>query len=323
MYRSGRVEGALATAAANCSSSRPRSAGTPCDPVAAQSGTERLEEPVLPEEGGEEGSDRHLLTVARLLRIKGVDRVRDLVAGAAAWPARAGDGHREAAQDECLGKSPVKGIRAEIVLTAEKRLGARARERSRKPVDGLAAVLGGQLPVGERAQVAERVADPGPDLLLGRAAHVVEVDDDGDRNVDAVGPLAPVVVLERGDGRGDAVVGKIRRHRDHGQSCLARRVLRHVERAAAADPDDGVVRALAELVDEPERRGHAPAAHGVDDAVLERRLDLRDDLLAESRADDDGDVAARRDAPVAEEAGQRRDGAVPHLDRERAGDHAG
>ena len=118
-------------------------------------------------------------------------------------------------------------------------------------------------------------------------------------------------------------MGEVRRHRDHRQAGLARRVLRHVERAAAADPDDGVVRALAELVDEPERRGHAPAAHGVDDAVLERRLDLRDDLLAESRADDDGHVAARRDAPVAEEAGQRRDGAVPHLDRERARNHAG
>jgi len=90
-----------------------------------------------------------------------------------------------------------------------------------------------------------------------------------------------------------------------------------------ADPDDGVVGALAELVDEPERRGHAPAAHRVDDAVLERRLDLRDHLLPEPWADDDGHVTARRDAPVAEKPGQRRDGAVSHLDRERAGDHAG
>jgi hypothetical protein len=160
-------------------------------------------------------------------------------------------------------------------------------------------------------------------LLLGRAAHVVEVDDDRDGDVDPEGALPALLVLEGGDRRGDAVVGEVRRDGDHRQARLARRVLRHVERAAASDPDDGVVRALAELFDELERRRHASAAYGVGDAVLERGLQLGEDLLAESRSDDDRHVPARGDPPVAEEAGQRCDGAVSHLDREWAGDHAG
>ncbi len=118
-------------------------------------------------------------------------------------------------------------------------------------------------------------------------------------------------------------MGQVRRDGDHRQAGLARRVFRHVERAAPSDPDDGVVGAFAELLDELERRPQAPAAHGVDDAVLERRVHLRDDLLAEARADDDRHVPARRDAPVAQEAGQRGDGPVSHLDREGARDHAG
>ena len=85
-------------------------------------------------------------------------------------------------------------------------------------------------------------ASPRPDRSwLGRAAaHVVEVDHHADRDLDAVGALAPVV-HERGDGRGEAVVGQARGHGDHRQPGEAGGVLGDVDRAAAADPDDGVV----------------------------------------------------------------------------------
>jgi hypothetical protein len=129
-------------------------------------------------------------------------------------------------------------------------------------------------------------------------------------------------VLQRGDRGGDPVVGEVRRHRHQRQADEARRVLGDVEGAAAADPDDGVVRPRAEPVDEPERGLDGPARDVVDAGVLELGPDGGDDLLPEARTDDDGDVALGGDATVAEKRRERRHRAAADLDRQRAGDHA-
>ncbi len=81
------------------------------------------------------------------------------------------------------------------------------------------------------------------------AAHVVEVDDERDRHLHAVGALA-AALLERRDRRGDAVVREARRDRDHRQAAERRRELRDVERAPAADPDERVVEARAQPLGE-------------------------------------------------------------------------
>src|SRR4029453_724827 len=120
-----------------------------------------------------------------------------------------------------------------------------------------AAVIGCELPVREGTQVAKSITDSGAKLLCGRTPHVVEVHHNGDRDVDAVGALAPLVVVERGDRRGNAVVSEGRGDRDHGEGGRARRVLRDIERAAAANADDCVMGTLTKLIDELERRGDA------------------------------------------------------------------
>jgi hypothetical protein len=57
--------------------------------------------------------------------------------------------------------------------------------------------------------------------------------------------------------------------------------------------------------------------------VLEDGLDGCDDVVPLSGPDDDGDMAAGRDAAVAQEHGQRADGAAADLDGERTGNQAG
>ena len=90
----------------------------------------------------------------------------------------------------------------------------RAGHRRGHAVHRLPALPRGELPVGERADVADRVADAGPQLLARAAADVVEVDHHGERDGDAVGGLA-ALVLERGDRRGQAVVGEAGGDGDH------------------------------------------------------------------------------------------------------------
>jgi hypothetical protein len=75
----------------------------------------------------------------------------------------------------------------------------------------------------------------------------------------AVGALAAVLVLQRGDGRGDAVVGERGRDRHEREAGQGRGVLRDVERAAAADPHEGVVEAVAQALAEVDRRLHGAA----------------------------------------------------------------
>jgi hypothetical protein len=128
-------------------------------------------------------------------------------------------------------------------------------------------------------------------------------------------------VLEHGDGRGDPVVGEIRRDRDHRKARHARRVLRDVEGAPATDPDDGVVRAGPEGVGELERGGKRSAVNVMDLRVLEHRAERGRDLLALSRSHDSRDIAAGRDPAVAQERSERGDRSASNLDRERRGDH--
>ena len=136
-----------------------------------------------------------------------------------------------------------------------------------------------QPPVRDRRQVGDDVADPRAAHLRVARAHVVEVDDDGDRHLHAEGRLA-AVLLERGHRRGDAVVGEARRDRDHRQAAERRGVLGRVERLAAADPDDGV--------EEPRAQARAQLRRRLDRAAL----DHPDVGVGELRAQDLGDLLA-------------------------------
>jgi hypothetical protein len=117
-------------------------------------------------------------------------------------------------------------------------------------------------------------------------------------------------------------VGEVSRDRDHRQTRDARRVLGDVERATAADADDGVVVAVSQRLDELERRAEAAALHGIDAGPRERRLDLGNDLLALAGPDDDGHLALRGDAAVVEEGAEARHGAARNVDAERRRDEA-
>jgi hypothetical protein len=61
----------------------------------------------------------------------------------------------------------------------------------------------------------------------------------------------------------------------------------------------------------------------MDARVPQVRPDDVGDRVTLSRPDDDGDLAVRRDAPVAEEGCERSDRSATDLDRQRAGDQAG
>ena len=142
-------------------------------------------------------------------------------------------------QDERVGEGLQKVVVGDRAGVTQDRFGAAARYRDRQPVDGLAGGGMAELPIGCRAQVRYGVADTGTQLPGGGAPHEVQVDDDGDRYVSAVGDGVPVT-FQRRHGRGYAVVGETGRHGDHGKSLLKRRVLDRVDEAAAADADDGV-----------------------------------------------------------------------------------
>ena len=129
------------------------------------------------------------------------------------------------------------------------------------------------------------------------------------------------MVLERGDGGGQAVVGQRGGDRHHRQAGQARGVLGEIDRAAAADADQGVVEAFAQLPGERCGLLHAPALGVADLGVVE--LQASGDLLAEAGPDDDGDVAAGGDPAVGQQRGQARDGAGADVDGQRRADHPG
>jgi hypothetical protein len=200
------------------------------------------------------------------------------------------------------------------------RLRCGLRERHGEAVDRLAALAPGQPPVGDRGQVGDDVADARAAHAGIAAAHVVQVDDERDRHLHAVGALAPLL-LERRDRRGDAVVREARRDRDHRQPAERRGELGDVERAAAADPDERVVEPRAQPLGERVRLVDAAVLEPPDVRVAELRPQLVGDLLAQPGPDDDRDVPAGRDAPVGEQRGQLRDRAGADVDEQRRADH--
>jgi hypothetical protein len=266
---------------------------------------------------------RQLAVVGRA-REQVVDRVQDLVVAAATRPARARRRHRQAGQHERLGERDQERVVVDPVVAVHERRGCDPRERHGHAVDRLATLARGQPPVGDRRQVAHRVADPGPPHRRLAAAHVVEVDHDRDRHLHAVGRLAArLVVLQGRDRGGDAVVRQRRRDRHHRQAGQAGGVLGHVDRAAAADPDDRVVEAGPQAHGEVGARLHRAARDAPDLAVLELRPQGGRDLLAEAGPDDHGHVAAAGDPPVGEQRAQTRDRSRPDVDRQRCADLAG
>ncbi len=296
--------------------------GSPCRRRHASS--PRLSPLVAAQPGGEQARRARELAVVGGAGVEVIDRVQDLVVAAAARPRAARDRHRQPGQHEPLGQRDQEVVVLDPVLAVHDRRRRRAGERDRDAVDRLAALALGQPPVGDRGQVADRVADAGAAHRRLRAPHVVEVDHDRDRHLHAVGGLAArLVVLQRRHRRGDAVVREAGRDRHERQSAEARRVLRDVQRPAAADPDQRVV----EPAPQPRRQLRAGLDRAAGDRPDLRVGELRPqhggDLLAEPRADDDGDVAAAGDAPVGEQRGQPLHRSRSDVDRERRADHAG
>jgi hypothetical protein len=77
------------------------------------------------------------------------------------------------------------------------------------------------------------------------------------------------------------------------------------------------------LLREVERGLQRAPLDPMDSCVPQVRPDDVGDRVTLTRADDDGDLAVRRDAPVVEEGGERPDCSATDLDRQRAGDQAG
>ena len=94
-----------------------------------------------------------------------------------------------------------------------------------------------------------------------------------------------------------------------------------VERGAAPDPDDGVVGARMERLDELDGGRDCATRHGMDLAIGELGAKLAGHLLAQTGPDDHRHVPSGRDAPVAQKAREGPDRTASHLDRERASDH--
>ena len=209
-----------------------------------------------------------------------------------------------------------------VVGTRQERFRPGPREGRGEPVHLLAALAAGELPVGERAQVAERVADSSTQLLRRAAAHVVEVDDDGDGAWTPYDPLRPSC---SSDATGEAI-----------PSCerlVATETIGSPARPAAylatssVRPPPIPTTASNEPARQPagqfERRLDGAALDRKDLGVLERGADGRHDLVALPGTDHDCDVTVRGDAPIAEQGDECGDSAAADLDRERTGDQAG
>ena len=197
--------------AANCVVGEPEVGGHARQPVAAQAGVEPRGQRRRRRAGSAVNSAAAPAS-SPWCAVPGkqvVDRVEDLVVGAAARAARAGDGHRQAGQHERLGERD-RGRRRRRCRRSRsqdrhrRRCGRTSPRRRRPPRRARARPA-----ASRRSPTRLEIASPMPDAAHRRlaAAHVVEVDDDGDRHLHAVGALAPAV-LERGDRRGEAVVGE-------------------------------------------------------------------------------------------------------------------
>ena len=188
------------------------------------------------------------------------------------------------------------------------------------PVDRLGALRGGEPPVGDRAEVGDRVADArAPHRGVARP-HVVEVDHHGDRHLHAEARLA-AALLERRHRRGDAVVGERGGDRHHRQPRQRGRVLGGVERLAAADAHQRVEEARAQPPAQLGGRLDRAALDHPDVRVAELRPQHLRDLLALPRADRDRDVPAAGDAAVGEQRGEAGDGAGADVDGQGRPDH--
>ena len=153
-------------------------------------------------------------------------------------------------------------------------------------------------------------------------AHVVEVDDDRDRHLHAVG--APCGRRARARTTGEAMPSWARlvATATIGRPAERRGVLGHVERPAAADADERVEGARAQPRARAPRRLDRAALDRAEVGVLELRAQRRGDLLALPGPDGDRDVAAARDPPVGEQRREAGDGARADVDGEGRRDHA-
>ena len=159
--RSGRVPGAANTASTNCCSLSPRSRGVRGSPWRAR----QASIPSVSPSSSRRNDVNRLAAPASSpwLAVPGeqvVDRVQDLVVAAAARPARPCRRHREPGKHERLRQRDQEAVVVDPVLAVHDRSRGDARERHGDAVDLLAALALGQPPVGDRRQVADRVADP-------------------------------------------------------------------------------------------------------------------------------------------------------------------
>ena len=214
--------------------------------------------------GGECGAHPALLAVLRgLLGEELVYRVIDLMAGAGDGPAGARDGHRLAGQHQRVGEHLEEARVRDRARLVHHGLGGGPGHRRGEAVHLLAGLAVRKLPVGQRAQVRQRLADAGPDEPGRGLADQVEVDDDTDRVGHAVGAGARVVLQGR-DRRADPVVREVGGDRDQRHAEPGRGVLRGVDDLAAADGHERVVRGLlgADPVGEVHRVVQAGPADG-------------------------------------------------------------
>ncbi len=251
-----------------------------------------------------------------------VEGVVDLVAGAGGRAGVAGDRHRDAAEHQRLGQHLQEAVVADAAGMPEHRLAGLAGHGRGETVDLLAVNAVGQLPVRDRVDVGDRVADAGPDEAGRGLADHVQVDDDRDRVRHAVG-AAPGVVVEGGDRRAQAVVREVRRHGDQGQTDARRGELGAVDDLAAAEPDDGVVVAGLHLAGQPDRVVQGAAADLVPAGAGQRGGDALAQPGAGAAADGDGEPAGLRDALVGEDAGQVVQGTRADVHDDRRGNQPG
>lgn len=187
-------------------------------------------------------------------------------------------------------------------------------------VDVLAALARGQLPVRDRGDVGQGVTDTGPHEADRGLTDDVEVDDDGDRVRHAVRATARVVV-ERRDGRAQAVVRQVRRDGDQRQADARRGELGAVDDLAAAEAHDRVVAALLDGLSELDRVVERPAADLEPLRTGQLRLEALAQDGARATADRDGQASGgRRDPLVGENGRQVVDRPRPDVDDNRRGD---
>ena len=143
---------------------------------------------------------------------------------AAARPARARRGHRQAREHERLGQRDQERVVVDPVLAVHERGRGHAREGHREAVDLLAALALGEPPVGDRREVADaRRRSPSGAWPARCAARSRGRRRRPSASARRTTLAARVVVVERRDRRGDAVVGEARGHGDERQAGERRR----------------------------------------------------------------------------------------------------